>query len=94
MSVQMEKAVENLESVKVQVTDESVKTRIVKVQKILSQNRKKIWLRTKKGKPMAEETLDLTNKLVNKFDESVISDLESQAYKIEEESRRRDMVVT
>ena len=94
MSEPIQKAVENLDSVIEQVTDEAVKNRILKVQKILSQNRKKIWLRTKSGKPMAEETLSLTNKLVNKFEDTVLVELESQAEKIEEESRRRSMVVT
>jgi hypothetical protein len=94
MSEHIQKAVENLDSVIEQVTDESIKSRILKVQKILSQNRKKIWLRTKSGKPMAEETLSLTNKLVNKFEDTVLVELESQAEKIEEESRRRSMVVT
>lgn len=94
MSVPIENAVENLGSVIEKVTDESIKNRILKVQKILSQNRKKIWLRTKTGKPMAEETLSLTNTLLNNYEDSILVELESQAELIEEESRRRDMVVT
>jgi hypothetical protein len=94
MSQPLEKAIENLDTVIVQVTDDTVKDRILGVQKILSQNRKKIWLRTKKGKPMAEETLALTESYVNKPEDSILAELETQAETIEEESRRRSMVVT
>lgn len=94
MSAPMEKAVENLDNVIERVTDESIKERLNHVKKIVSQNRKKIWLRTKSGKPIAEETLAFTEKLLKQVEDSTIAELEVQAYKIEEESRRRSMIVT
>lgn len=94
MSQPMEKAVENLDTVIEQVSNEEIINRVTGVKKILSQNRKKIWLRTKIGKPMAEETLALTDQLLNNYDDSTLTELEAQADKINEESRRRDMVVT
>ena len=99
MSVPMEKALENLDKVIEKISDESVSQRLGKARKVISQNRKKIWLRTKTGKPMAEETLAVTAKIVAAVDgspdiESALSELEAQADKIREESRRRSMVVT
>jgi len=99
MSVPMEKALENLDGVIEKASDETVKERLVEARKVISQNRKKIWFRTKTGKPMAEETLAVTEKIVTAMDgspdiEVSLSELESQADKIREESRRRSMVVT
>lgn len=99
MSVPMEKALENLDNVIVKISDESVRERLVEARKVISQNRKKIWLRTKTGKPMAEETQAITEKIVSAMEgseemEPVLSELEAQMGKIREESRRRSMVVT
>jgi hypothetical protein len=88
----MEKALENIDSV-LEKADESVKEKLKAARKIISQNRKKIWLRTKAGKPMAEETEAITGKLENDM-ESALVELEAQVSKIQEESRRRSMVVT
>jgi Tfp pilus assembly protein FimV len=95
----MEKALENLDNVIEKISDESVREQLGKARKVISQNRKKIWLRTKTGKPMAEETQAITEKIVSTMEgseemESVLSELEAQAGKIREESRRRSMVVT
>ena len=99
MSVPMEKALENLEGVIEKASDETVRQRLGEAKKIISQNRKMIWLRTKTGKPMAEETLAVTEKILSAMEgslniESALSELEAQADKIREESRRRSMVVT
>ncbi|MFA9495886.1 MAG: hypothetical protein ACERKS_08200 [Candidatus Bathyarchaeota archaeon] len=99
MSVPMEKALENLDGVIEKASDETDKERLGKARKVIWQNRKKIWLRTKTGKPMAEETLAVTEKIVAAMDgspdiEVSLSELEAQADKIREESRRRSMVVT
>jgi len=99
MSVPMEKALENLEGVIEKASDETVRQRLGEAKKIISQNRKMIWLRTKTGKPMAEETLAVTEKIVSAMEgssdiDSTLSELEAQADKIREESRRRSMVVT
>ena len=99
MSIPMEKALENLDSVIEKISDETVRQRLSEARKLISQNRKKIWLRTKTGKPMAEETKAVTEKIVNALEgsegmEPVLSALEAHAEKIREESRRRSMVVT
>ncbi len=99
MSVPMEKALENLDNVIEKISDESVRERLGEARKVISQNRKKIWLRTKTGKPMAEETQMITEKIVSAREgseemEPVLSELEAQMGKIREESRRRSMVVT
>ncbi len=99
MSVPMEKALENLDNVIEKISDESVRERLGEARKVISQNRKKIWHRTKTGKPMAEETQMITEKIVSAKEgseemEPVLSELEAQMGKIREESRRRSMVVT
>ena len=99
MSVPMEKALENLDNVIEKMSDESVRERLGEARKVISQNRKKIWLRTKTGKPMAEETQAITEKIISAREgseemEPVLSELEAQMGKIREESRRRSMVVT
>ena len=95
MSVPMEKALEHLDSVIEKVSDEAVKERLGEARKVIFQNRKKIWLRTKTGKPMALETQAVTEKILEAPDiESALSELEAHVAKITEESRRRSMVVT
>ena len=95
MSVPMEKALRNLDGVIEKASDETVKERLGEAKKVISQNRKKIWLRTKTGKPMAEETLAVTEKILIASDiEPTLSELETHVGKIREESRRRSMVVT
>jgi hypothetical protein len=99
MSKEMETAKENLETIIDDISDPDLKERISEIHKIISQNRKKIWLRTKTGKPMAEDmekfSLNFVNSMKNSSDtEEAVKDLEAQAIKIEEETRRRSMVVT
>jgi len=98
MSTPMEKSLQNIEKIIEKTRDESYKTRIEKVAKIISQNRKKIWLRTKTGKPYAEKTLSITEKLVSQFMsdqiEATLNELEEHVKIIQEESSRRSMVVT
>ena len=88
MSTPMEKALENLDRVIEKVSDEAAKKR-------LGEARKKIWLRTKTGKPMALETQAVTENILEASDiEYALSELEAHVDKITEESRRRSMVVT
>jgi hypothetical protein len=99
MSKEMETAKENLETIIDDISDPDLKERISEIHRIISQNRKKIWLRTKTGKPMAEDmekfSLNFVNSMKNSSDtEEAVKDLEAQAIKIEEETRRRSMVVT
>jgi hypothetical protein len=98
MSIPMEKSLENLGKILEKTKDESYKIRLEEAVKIISQNRKKIWLRTKTGKPYAEKTLKITEKLVNQFEselmEAILDELEDQVTIIQDESSRRSMVVT
>ena len=93
---------------KVDSTDISIS--IQKAQNILVQNEKKIWLKTKDGKEMVGRIEDASYKLLTsvqelqkskKLDSPSLSDLKEALKKLElnvrlldEESRRRGMVVT
>jgi hypothetical protein len=81
----------------------SLLTRLQKTANTVTENEKKIWLRTKVGKPMAQSFQDSTDKLLKVFDvkspkleniTEAMNDVEANANKIVEESRRRSMVVT
>ena len=84
-------------------TTSSLLLRLGKVINILVVNEQKIWLRTKVGDPMLRELqesveaasaiLESGNYNLNGFEAS-FKDIESRAAKIDEESRRRSMVVT
>ena len=101
MSAPMEAAKSNIEQAAEQTTDEGVKERLSKAAKIISQNRNKIWLRTKTGKPIAEKAETITAKLLTYTEDSAspefnaaVVEVEDVAKTIAEESRRRSMVVT
>ena len=99
MSEQMESAKLNLEKLMLDMEDDELKQRINDVSGIISRNRKKIWLRTKTGKPLAEDIERSSVELVNSVRkqsgiEEALGELEAKAKNIEEESRRRSMVVT
>jgi hypothetical protein len=99
MSEQMESAKLTLEKLMLDVEDDELKQRINDVSGIISRNRKKIWLRTKTGKPLAEDIERSSVELVNSVRkqsgiEEALGELEAKAKNIEEESRRRSMVVT
>lgn len=71
-------------------------------QRLVVQNQTKIWLRTKSGKPMAEELLKVASNLLEKIKKEytseeiiiLISQIESKIMEINEESQRRNMIVT
>ena len=95
----MESAKLNLEKLMLDMEDSELKQRINEVSGIISRNRKKIWLRTKTGKPLAEDIERSSVELVNSVRkqsgiEEALGELEAKAKNIEEESRRRSMVVT
>ncbi len=72
------------------------------VHSVLIRNEKKIWLRTKKGREMLAEVSNaaetLRGAIVSSDEletvELALNDIESLARAIEEESRKRNMVVT
>lgn len=98
MSIPMEKSLENLWKILEKTRDESHRRGLKEAIKIISQNEKKIWLRTKTGKPYAEKTLKITEKLVNQLEsnlfKAVLDELTDQVNIIQDESSRRSMVVT
>ena len=108
MSIHMITAKENLENIikyleiNTEITDEeSLSARLKKVNVLVTQNQSEIWLRTKKGKPLAEalenatkNTLDVLGRGASDALLMAVEEIEAKSLKITEESRRRSMVVT
>ncbi len=77
-------------------------SRLESVRSVLIRNEKKIWLRTKKGRGMLADVSEAAERLMKSLDssgeleavEAALSDVETLARAIEEESRKRSMVVT
>ena len=77
-------------------------SRLESVRSVLIRNEKKIWLRTKKGRGMLGEVNEAAERLMNSLASSgeldavdaALGDVETLARAIEEESRKRNMVVT
>jgi hypothetical protein len=97
----LEKIIKHIEKEAELTEKESLKSRLKKVNTTVIQNQNKIWLRTKKGKPLAEALEDATKHTLNLLEKgspdailASVEEIEKQAIKIIEESRRRSMVVT
>ena len=80
-----------------------LQTRLDKVMNVITENESKIWLRTRIGEPMLKEfqdALDDASKVLEEGGsasesfEAALREVERKAAKIDEESRRRSMVVT
>ncbi len=77
-------------------------SRLESVRRVLIRNEKKIWLRTKKGRGMLADVSEAAERLKKSLAssgeldavEAALGDVESLARAIEEESRKRNMVVT
>jgi hypothetical protein len=77
-------------------------TRLQSAQNVLIQNERKIWLRTRVGKEItadieaASEKLRMTVESGSSLEvvKEALSEVEVQAKRIDEETRRRSMVVT
>jgi hypothetical protein len=77
-------------------------SKLESVRSLLIRNEKKIWLRTKKGRGMLADVGEAAERLRKSLTSSggldtvdaAISDVETLARFIEEESRKRSMVVT
>ncbi len=77
-------------------------SRLESVRSVLIRNEKKIWLRTKKGRGMLANVSEAAERLMKSLAssgeldavEAALSDVETLARAIEEESRKRNMVVT
>ena len=81
---------------------ESLMARAQSAYSIVAQNEKKIWLRTSVGKAMVSDLNSSSDRLlraVGRFGDAAelevaMADVEAQTLRIEEETRRRSMVVT
>jgi hypothetical protein len=77
-------------------------SRLESVRRVLIRNEKKIWLRTKKGREMIANVSEAAERLMKSLAssdeqdavEAALSDVETLARAIEEETRKRNMVVT
>ena len=76
-------------------------SRLESVSSVLIRNEKKIWLRTKKGRVMLAEVSAAADRLKESFAsgdidvvEGALVEVEALVKAIEEESRKRSMVVT
>jgi uncharacterized protein YlxP (DUF503 family) len=87
------------------ITEEDRRSLLARVQSaynVVAQNEKKIWLRTSVGKAMVSDLNSSSVTLLKAVEqfkdaaelESAMSNLEAQTRRIEEETRRRSMVVT
>ena len=81
----------------------SLQIRLSKITNVLLENESKIWLRTRVGEPMLkefQEAVDTVFKVLEEGDsspesfEAALREVERNATKIDEESQRRNMVVT
>ena len=81
----------------------SLQIRLSKITNVLLENDSKIWLRTRVGEPMLkefQEAVDTVFKVLEEGDsspesfEAALREVERNATKIDEESQRRNMVVT
>ena len=99
MSQPMNNAKEIVEKIIEKVEKDNHTEQLQTIGKLIDQNKAKIWLRTRSGKPMAEK-METTAKMVwekhedgSDINES-IDELMIIAKEIDEESQRRSMVVT
>ena len=99
MSQPMNNAKEIVEKIIEKIEKDNHTEQLQTISKLIDQNKAKIWLRTRSGKPMAEK-METTAKMVwEKLEEGSdinesIDELTIVAKEIDEESQRRSMVVT
>ncbi len=96
---------DSLDLLKVQnygTDSQNLMPRLESVRRVLIRNEKKIWLRTKKGREMLADVSEAAERLMKSLAssdelnavEAALGDVETLARAIEEESRKRSMVVT
>jgi hypothetical protein len=101
----LESAVEALKAKEDSIPDGKMKDYVMRLQQGLNsliQNERKIWIRTRLGKGMLEGLGGAAEALIGVLNldaealkiESALVEVEARAKEIEDESRRRDMVVT
>ena len=99
MSQPMNQAKETVEKIIEKVEEENLLEQLKNIIKLIDQNKGKIWLRTRSGKPMAAKMESTASEVLQKVQEGAdiseaIDELMSIAKEIDEESQRRSMVVT
>ena len=99
MSQPMNKAKDTVGKIINKNSDTSLLEQLKTIDKLITQNEAKIWLRTRSGKPMAEKMETTASMVLQKQEEGAdlaepINMLMSVAKEIDEESQRRSMVVT
>ena len=105
MSARLPAIKERLASIRSKLNFDSAtgyQLRLDKVLNIVVENESKIWLRSRVGEPMLKELQDSLEKendilkvgVIPTGFEIFLREIEAKASKIDEESRRRDMVVT
>ena len=86
----------------IEANSQGLVSKLESVRSVLIRNEKKIWLRTKKGRGMLAEVSEAAERLMKSLAssgeldavEAALSDVETLVRAIEEESRKRSMVVT
>ena len=81
------------------VKEEALVTQLKNIDRLVTQNLNKIWLRTKSGKPMAEGLQQKAETALKQLEDvsalkSAITELEEAVKEIDAESERRSMIVT
>ena len=99
MSQQMKQAKETVEKIINKIDENSQLEQLKTIDKLITQNQAKIWLRTRSGKPMAEKMETTATNVLKLLEEGndisgMLNELETVAKEIDEESQRRSMVVT
>ena len=99
MSQQMKQAKEIVEKIINKIDENSQLEQLKTIDKLITQNQAKIWLRTRSGKPMAEKMETTATNVLKLLEEGndisgMLNELETVAKEIDEESQRRSMVVT
>ncbi len=86
----------------IEANSQGLVSKLESVRSVLIRNEKKIWLRTKKGRGVLAEVSEAAERLMKSLAssgeldavEAALSDVETLVRAIEEESRKRSMVVT
>ena len=81
------------------VEEEALEAQLKNIDRLVTQNVNKIWLRTKSGKPMAEGLRQKAETALKHLEDvptlkSAIAELEKAVKEIDAESERRSMIVT
>jgi hypothetical protein len=81
------------------IEKEALITQLKNIDRLVTQNVNKIWLRTKSGKPMAEGLQQKAETALKHLEDipalkSAITELEDAVKEIDAESERRSMIVT